>query len=91
MWRVGRTLSTIVYSGSWAPLGPILVCHYLISLPQSIMLLNKATNFVEFACIIIFFKLVMPYIIGSAPLVAFQWYIACPIWKKLLQIQLIKV
>jgi hypothetical protein len=61
--------------------GPILVCHYLFSLSQSIPLSTKAKKIGEIVCTQCFPKSGAPYIVGSTFSVAFQQYMALMIWE----------
>ena len=53
-------------------LGLILVCHYILSMSQSIPSVIKATNFEDVVCIPFSSKLDVSYIVESAFSVAFQ-------------------
>jgi hypothetical protein len=59
-----------------------LICHCLVSLPQSNPSLLKVTNFGKVVCTHFSFKSGVKFTIGNAFLVTFQRYMACLIWIK---------
>jgi hypothetical protein len=57
--------------------------HYSLSLPLSNPQLPMAANFGEVVYTQVYSKSSMPYTVGSAFLVAIQWYMAHLVWRKI--------